>query len=189
MRRWSSRWLVGLMVAVALLAGACSRPGPSAPVAAASADGANATVDRVVDGDTIRIVAAGGRSERVRLIGIDTPETKDPRRPVQCFGKEASAFTTRLLPPKTGVRLVRDAEARDRYGRLLAYVYRARDGLFVNLALAEGGYARPLTIPPNVAHTAEFVDAARTAREQGKGLWGRCADSSADAARDPPSAP
>jgi micrococcal nuclease len=65
-------------------------------------------------------------------------------------------------------------EERDRYGRLLAYVYRARDDLFVNLALVREGYAMALTVPPNVAHTDELVAAARAAREQGRGLWGRC---------------
>jgi micrococcal nuclease len=181
-RRVTPLVFIVVTAVVALVAAGCSR---ARTPAAASADGANATVDRVVDGDTIRIVAAGGRSERVRLIGIDTPETKDPRRPVQCFGKEASAFTAKLLPRSTRVRLVRDVEGRDRYGRLLAYVYRARDGLFVNLALAEGGYARALTIPPNVAHVDEFLTAVRTAREQSRGLWGRCADP----ARDPPPSP
>jgi micrococcal nuclease len=177
--------LTVVSIVAGLLAPGCARTrSPTAP-AAASADGANATVDRVVDGDTIRIVAAGGRSERVRLIGIDTPETKDPRRPVQCFGKEASAFTSRVLPRSTRIRLVRDVEGRDRYGRLLAYIYRARDGLFVNLALAEGGYARALTIPPNVAHVDEFVAAVRRARQERRGLWGKCAD----AARDPPVSP
>jgi micrococcal nuclease len=169
-----------LVVALVVSAAACSSSGPPLAPAAASSDGANATVDRVVDGDTIRVVVAGGRSERVRLIGIDTPETKDPRRPVQCFGREASAFTTRLLPRSTPVRLVRDVEGRDRYGRLLAYVYRARDGLFVNLALAENGYARALTIPPNVAHADEFLAAVGAARQQLRGLWGRCTDSTRD---------
>jgi micrococcal nuclease len=174
--------LIVLTAVGALVAAGCSRTRTPAAPTAASADGGNATVDRVVDGDTIRVVAGGGRSERVRLIGVDTPETKDPRRPVQCFGKEASAFTAKLLPHATRVRLVRDVEGRDRYGRLLAYVYRARDGLFVNLALAEGGYARTLTIPPNVAHVDEFVAAVRVARDERRGLWGRCADP----ARDPP---
>ncbi len=74
-----------------------------------------------------------GRKEKVRLIGIDTPETKKPDTPVQCFGPEASAYTAALVPVGTKVHLERDAEARDVYGRLLAYVYRADDGLFVNL--------------------------------------------------------
>jgi micrococcal nuclease len=128
---------------------------------------------RVVDGDTVVARLAGG-DEKVRLIGIDTPETVDPRKPVQCFGKEASDRTKALLPPGTAIRLERDVEARDRYGRLLAYVYRVSDGTFVNLALAEEGYAQPLTIPPNVAYTARFSAAAAAARAAHRGLWGAC---------------
>jgi micrococcal nuclease len=131
------------------------------------------TVERVVDGDTIVAHLPGGQ-ERVRLIGIDTPETVDPRKPVQCFGHEASERTKKLLPPGTPIRLERDAEARDRYGRLLAYVYRVDDGTFVNLALAEEGYAQPLTIPPNVAYADRFAAAAAEARAAGRGLWGAC---------------
>jgi len=132
-----------------------------------------ATVARVVDGDTIR-VRIEGREERVRLVGIDTPESVKPGTPVQCFALAASARTKALLPKGSAVRLVRDVEERDRYGRLLAYVYRARDDLFVNLALAREGYAVVLTVPPNVAHADEFVAAARDAREHGRGLWSRC---------------
>jgi micrococcal nuclease len=128
---------------------------------------------RVVDGDTVVARLPGG-DENVRLIGIDTPETVDPRKPVQCFGKEASARTKALLPPGTAIRLERDVEARDRYGRLLAYVYRAEDGTFVNLALAQEGYAQPLTIPPNVAYASQFSAAAAGARTAGRGLWGTC---------------
>ena len=106
----------------------------------------------------------------MRLIGIDTPETVDPRKPVQCFGKEASAHTHDLLPPGTVVRLERDVEARDRYDRLLAYVYRVSDGLFVNLALARDGYAQLLTIPPNVTYVDQFRAAVADARhEPGEG--------------------
>lgn len=164
-------------VAVALvLVPACSSS-PSPP-AATPDDGANAVVARVVDGDTIRVaLLGGGDSESVRLIGVDTPETKDPRRPVQCFGREAAAFTERVLPPGTRVRLVRDVEPRDRFGRLLAYVYRARDGLFVNHELVERGFAQALTIPPNVAHADAFVAAAGAARAGERGLWRRCASS------------
>ena len=128
---------------------------------------------RVVDGDTIR-VRIKGREERVRLVGIDTPESVKPGTPVQCFALAASARTKALLPKGSAVRLVRDVEERDRYGRLLAYVYRARDDLFVNLALVREGYAVVLTVPPNVAHTGEFVAAAGDAREHGRGLWSRC---------------
>ena len=83
-----------------------------------------------------------------RLLGIDTPETVHPERPVECFGPEASARTAALVPPGTAVRLERDVEARDRYDRVLVYVFRAADGLFVNRALVEEGYARTLWIPP-----------------------------------------
>ena len=95
----------------------------------------------------------------MRLIGIDTPETKDPRKPVQCFGREASARTKQLLPAGTAVRLVYDVERNDRYGRTLAYVFDARDGRFVNAVLVRDGYASVYTYPPNVAHADEFVDA------------------------------
>ena len=132
-------------------------------------------VVRVVDGDTIH-VRLDGREERVRYIGVDTPESVKPGTPVQCFAKRASAFNERLVEGER-VRLVRDAEARDRYGRLLAYVYRARDGLFVNAALVRGGYAQPLTIPPNVAHAGEFRRLASQARRAGRGLWSACRSS------------
>lgn len=128
---------------------------------------------RHVDGDTL-VARVGEEKVRVRLIGINTPESVDPRRPVQCFGREASAHLDELLPPGTPLRLVRDVEARDRYDRLLAYVYRADDGLFVNLAQLEDGYARVYTFPPNVAHVDELRAAERKAREAGAGLWSAC---------------
>lgn len=135
--------------------------------------GLEVTVERVVDGDTI--VVSG--DERVRLIGVDTPETKDPRRPVGCFGKEASEFTGSLLPVGSRVRLVADVEQRDRYQRLLAYAYRVPDRLFVNAELIRRGFAQVLTVPPNVAHSEEFVSLAREARDAGRGLWSACPSS------------
>lgn len=128
---------------------------------------------RVVDGDTI-VVESGGEQARVRFIGIDTPESVKPGSPVECFGKEASAHLAELLPEGTEVRLERDVEAKDRYDRLLAYVHRASDDLFVNKAMVEDGYAQPATVPPNVAYTDELVAAGREARAQGVGLWGAC---------------
>ena len=110
----------------------------------------------------------------MRLIGIDTPESVDPRTPVECFGKEAAAHLAELIPVGTDVRLVRDVEARDRYGRLLAYVYRASDDLFVNLAMARDGYAAQATFPPNVAHVEDITRAVAEARDAGRGLWSAC---------------
>ena len=163
------RLLLAVVVLVALLLAVRARgdSGDDPP-----ADGGRASVVRVVDGDTVE-VRIGGREETVRLIGIDTPETVDPRTPVECFGQEASDRTKALLPAGTEVRLVADAEPRDRYDRLLAYVYRD-DGTFVNLALVEDGYASVLTYPPNVAHASELTAAAARAREGGRGLWGAC---------------
>jgi micrococcal nuclease len=132
----------------------------------------DARVTRVVDGDTVK-VRVGGHLDTVRYIGVDTPETVKPGTPVQCFGKAASAYNRRLVAGQT-VRLRTDAEARDRYGRLLAYVYRRGDGLFVNAALVRGGYARILTIPPNTAHARQLVTLERAARASGRGLWGLC---------------
>jgi endonuclease YncB( thermonuclease family) len=143
---------------------------------------ANAVVERVVDGDTITVRLAGG-NHTVRLIGIDTPETVDQRRPVQCFGHEASTHTSELLPPGTPVQLVLDAEPRDDYDRLLAYVYRAADGAFVNLDLAAGGYADALSIEPNTAFAMDISAAVADARAAGRGLWGTCGGP--DVALDP----
>jgi micrococcal nuclease len=160
-----------VVVAVLLLgAAACGRTGADGPPAAGP--GA-ARVTRVVDGDTVRVSLAG-TEEPVRLIGIDTPETHGAGGLRECFGAEATRRMADLLPPGTPVRLVRDVEARDRYDRLLAYVYRSTDDLFVNLAMAREGYATTLTYPPNVAHADEFVAAVRAARNDGRGLWSRC---------------
>jgi micrococcal nuclease len=131
-----------------------------------------ARVVRVVDGDTI-LVSVGGRQERVRYIGVDTPETVKPNTPVQCFGKRASAFNHALVEGRE-VRLVADAEARDRYGRLLAYVYREPDDLFVNAELVRRGYATTLSIAPNVRFAARLHDLATAARRAGRGLWSAC---------------
>ncbi|MDQ6726951.1 MAG: thermonuclease family protein [Actinomycetota bacterium] len=166
--------VAALAVAVAGAATGCGRGSTPLPAAAAASGnlpaGVDLAVQRVIDGDTI--VVAGG--ERVRLIGVDTPETKAPNQPVGCFGEEASRFTTSLLPAGTPVRLVGDAEQRDKYGRLLAYVYRRSDGLFVNAELLRRGFGQTLTIPPNVAHTDEFVAIAGRAREANQGLWAAC---------------
>ena len=127
-------------------------------------------VTAVVDGDTLEVVW-GGRQERVRLLGVDTPETVDPHRPVGCYGPEASAYTKRRLAGRT-VRLRFDRQRRDRYGRLLAYV--EIDGRRFNDELLAGGYARLLVIPPNGRHGRAMLDEELAARSAGRGLWGAC---------------
>jgi micrococcal nuclease len=176
----STRRLVLLVLAFAAAAGGGAGAsglldGGSAGEPGGDGSGAGAGVGRVVkvvDGDTID-VQLGATRERVRYIGVDTPETKHPTKPVQCYGQRASDFNARLVADEL-VRLVRDIERRDRYGRLLAYVYRVRDGLFVNAELARLGYAQPLSIAPDVRYAERFADLARRAREQGRGLWSAC---------------
>jgi micrococcal nuclease len=94
---------------------------------------------------------------------------------VQCYGPEASQFTAELLVPGTPVRVERDIVNRDDYGRLLGYIYRAEDGVFVNYEIIRQGYARPLAIEPNTTHAAWFVEAAQLAQRDDIGLWGACA--------------
>lgn len=138
-----------------------------------AAPGGTSVVVEVVDGDTV-VVRLDGQDEHVRLIGVDTPETKHPTKPVECYGPEASAFVKRILPRGAVVRLERDVEGRDHFGRLLVYLYRADDGVFVNLELARQGYARPLAIAPNNAHAADVQAAVREARAADRGLWHAC---------------
>jgi micrococcal nuclease len=160
------------LVLLAVLAAAAALGGTAVLGGAADGGGGgtgSAVVERVVDGDTI--VLRGG--ERVRYIGVDTPESVKPGTPVECFAKAAGRENARLVEGRR-VRLEYDAERRDRYGRTLAYVRRERDGLFVNAELVRRGYAVPLSIPPNVAHAGEFRRLARAARKAGRGLWSRC---------------
>jgi micrococcal nuclease len=136
-----------------------------------------ATVTDVIDGDTID-VEIDGRTERIRLIGIDTPETKQPDSPIECYGPEASAFTASLLPGGTEVLVERDIVGRDDYGRLLGYVHLVdADGTpttFVNLEIVEQGFATPLTIEPNSTFSRDFAAAARRAERSDLGLWAAC---------------
>jgi micrococcal nuclease len=139
-----------------------------------------ATVRRVVDGDTIDVALTGrtdgpgagltqvGHVYRIRLLGIDTPETVKPNTPVQCYGHEASAATAALLQGRR-VRLVKDVEETDQYDRLLRYVYIGDE--MANARLVANGYAYVLTYPPNVRHADLFVALARQAREADVGLW------------------
>ena len=130
-------------------------------------------VTKVIDGDTIR-VRLGSKTETVRLIGVNTPETVAPNKPVECFGPEASARTKDLLGDDTVVRLERDATTRDRYGRLLAYVYRVSDGLFINLSLIADGYGKAMPFDDTPMFHTQFADAELAARTALLGLWGAC---------------
>ena len=126
-------------------------------------------VIRVVDGDTIH-VRIGARVEKVRYIGVNTPEVHHPRKGEEPGGREAEEVNRRLVEGKT-VRLELDVQERDRYGRLLAYVWVG--DVMVNAELVRLGYAQVMTIPPNVRYQEIFVKLQREAREAGRGLWGR----------------
>lgn len=131
--------------------------------------GSEIIVRRVVDGDTL--VLSDGT--RVRLIGVDTPETKHPSRPVEYFGKEASEFTRREIEGRP-VRLEYDWQKTDRYGRTLAYVFRASDGFFLNAELIKQGYAHAYTRFP-FKRLEDFRNYEREARKKEAGLWRQAA--------------
>jgi micrococcal nuclease len=141
--------------------------------AGAATDTARPVID-VIDGDTI-VIDVSGTHETVRLLGIDAPETKHPRRPVECHGPQSYELLRSLLPSGTRVYVRRDIVARDHFGRLLLYVWRL-DGTFVNRELVVRGAARPLTTPPNGAHHDDFVGAAFDAHRYRRGWWALCVD-------------
>ena len=150
---------------------------PSPPISqipASPAGGSNPyLVSRVIDGDTIELE----NGEKVRYIGIDTPETLDPRKPVQCFGKDASNKNKELVEGKP-VWLVKDISDKDKYGRLLRYVYLGdptqESSTFVNLELVKQGFAHSYSYPPDIKFQEKFIEAEREAREAGRGLWFSC---------------
>jgi micrococcal nuclease len=154
------------MLAVALIVTGCRSPQQARP--AGSAD-----IEAVIDGDTV-VLKVNGKREHARLIGINTPETVDRNKPVECHGPEASALAKELLPKGTVVRLERDVEARDTYGRLLVYIYRSSDNLFVNREIALRGEAYELSIAPNTTRADEIAKAVDEARSAGRGLWSSC---------------
>lgn len=123
-----------------------------------------ARISRVVDGDTVELE----NGQKVRYIGIDAPETVDPRRPVGCFGKEASDKNKELVDGKNA-RFVKDVSERDKYGRLLRYVYIGN--LFVNEYLVREGYAKASSYPPDVEYRDLFREAEADARVNKRGFW------------------
>jgi micrococcal nuclease len=164
--------IAALLLALALALSACEirRDSPAAQTSSAPRTPGVAVV-RVVDGDTVDVRLPEGRRERVRLIGMDTPETVDPRVPVQCFGREASARAHALLDGQT-VGLERDSSQgeRDRYGRLLAYLWLPDGRDFAQVMIGEG-YAFEYTYRLPYAHQEEFQAAEAGAREHALGLW------------------
>ncbi len=123
-----------------------------------------AFVNRVVDGDTVKL----STGHRVRYIGVDTPETKHPYKKVEYMGKEAYLFNKKLVEGKK-IYLEYDVQKKDKYGRLLAYVY--VDDIFVNAELVKLGYAQVMTIVPNVRYAEYFRKLQKQAREKKQGLW------------------
>lgn len=155
-----------LFLLALLLATPPSSTSASTPDASVIPEGTQKSmVARVIDGDTIEL--EDGR--KVRLIGVDTPETVHPQKEVEYYGKEASDFTKSMLEGKE-VYLEYDVQLTDRYGRTLAYVW-LEGGTFFNELLLLEGYAQVVTFPPNVKYVERFLEAQKKAREAGKGLW------------------
>ena len=159
-------WIWLLLLPVCFLLTACGGNGTTTGGFDASKY-EKAVVKRVVDGDTLLLA----NDKRVRLIGVNTPETVKPNSPVEAYGKEASEYTKKMLTGKT-VYLEKDAGDTDKYGRLLRYVY-TEDGKMFNEVLVQEGYAQVMTIQPNVKYQERFVQAQRQAREGKKGLWNK----------------
>jgi micrococcal nuclease len=157
------RLCLAVLIAVMLL----TVPTGCGSSAAATPGRDTAKVERVVDGDTLE-VTLHGKKEKVRLIGIDTPETKKPNTPVMYYGQEASDYTKKRLQGQT-VELEWDVERKDQYGRLLAYVWIGSE--MFNRTLVREGYARMATFPPNVKYVDQFAKDQEDARSKGKGLW------------------
>jgi len=127
------------------------------------------SIKKFVDGDTFWVDDGSDKGIKIRLIGVNTPETVHPKKPVEYYGIEASNYIKDLLKDQK-VRLEYDVEKEDRYGRILAYVY-LEDGTFVNAELVKQGYAMVMTVPPNVKYADLFVKLQKEARENNRGLW------------------
>lgn len=163
------------IIIVALSVAGCLGAGTNKPTTAV-ADLPEAFVTRIVDGDTIW-VDINGTEYKVRYVGMDTPETVDPRKPVQCFGKEASIKNTELVFGKY-VRLEKDVSDKDMYGRLLRYVWvvdvESSTEVMVNAELVRLGYAQVSTYPPDVKYQKYLLRMQEEARAASLGLWRNC---------------
>ncbi len=180
-------WLTGI---VAVLLGgatlsACSDVASDAsPSTVVEVQG---TVIVVIDGDTID-AQLGPTRERIRLIGINSPESVDLRKPIECFGPEASTHLKELLAQGSPIRVERDVEERDKYGRLLAYVFRGSDAVMVNLQQAIDGFADTMDIRPNSTHAAAIRSAVDDAKLHQRGMWATCPATAATGAAGAPGA-
>lgn len=153
-----------------------SRPPDNSITPASGSTLVDAGFVRIVDGDTI-IVRFGGSDERVRLIGINTPELNKPDGPVECYATEASDQTEALIDDADGhIQLERDVSETDQYGRLLRYVWLVtpQGKQLLNEELVEGGYARSISYRPDVKYQSALNHDQTDARNQGRGLWGAC---------------
>jgi micrococcal nuclease len=152
-------WMAAMVTLIMIILPACQQQDSKIP----------AVVERVVDGDTIK-VEVNNRSETVRLLLVDTPESVHPSKPVQPYGKEASDFVKKLLPEGKEVKLEMDIGERDKYGRLLAYVW--VDGKMLNELLLEKGYARVAYVfEPNTKYVDRFRKIQERARKQELNIW------------------
>jgi micrococcal nuclease len=156
--------LICCLLVAAGCAGILDGKGPPRPL--------TASVVRAIDGDTLIVRLASGERQRIRVIGVDTPEDVAPGRPVQCWSRRAAAFTKAALEGRA-VTLVLGREREDRYGRTLAYVQRS-DGFDLEVELLRGGFARTLAIAPNDERARLYATLERTARRMGVGLWRAC---------------
>ena len=177
--RMAKRVMMGIIIILTLFYGISSgnqdlkTAPPIRSTSIASASGTIRKVIRVIDGDTIEL----DTKEKVRYIGVDTPELHDPRKKVECFAKEAYLENQKLVEGKS-VRLDKDISDKDKYGRLLRYVYldvkAVTQSFFVNEYLVKEGYANVSTFPPDVKFSDLFLKAEKVARENKKGLWFSC---------------
>lgn len=159
--------LSSVLFLLVLIFNTLNQPATPGQVASETTERTQVKVIKVVDGDTIKLETG----ETVRYIGIDTPETVDPRRPAMCFGKEASVKNKEIVEGKM-VELEKDVSETDKYGRLLRYVW--IDGLLINEFLVREGYAHASAYPPDVKYQERFTKAQQIAREEQRGLWNSC---------------
>ena len=156
------------LAAIALIAQGCRQTQPA--TSTEEVQPAEGVVTTVVDADSIHVIL-GERTERIRLIGVDAPEVDHPDQPAECYGHESANFTQRTLEGRS-IRIEFDVERRDRFDRVLAYVF--HDSELFNEKLVAEGFAVERSYPPNLAHQEELRGAEAEARQNGRGLWGAC---------------